>query len=61
MSIKLYSFLEKKNRGGKMNTDLNVQTTLTSMSHRGFLLKDENGKAVRMILSKISLNEKKKS
>jgi hypothetical protein len=27
-----------------MNTDLNVQTTLTSMSHRGFLLKDENGK-----------------
>jgi hypothetical protein len=32
MSIKLYSFLEQKKQSGKMNTDLNVQTTLTSMS-----------------------------
>jgi hypothetical protein len=32
MSIKLYSFLEQK-RSGKMNTDLNVQTTLTKYVH----------------------------
>jgi hypothetical protein len=50
MSIKLYSFRAKKQRSGKMNTDLNVQTTLTSMSlNRGFLLRMKMAKAVRMI------------
>jgi hypothetical protein len=45
-----------------MNTDLNVQTTLTSMSlNRGFLLKDENGKAVRMIDYQDITKRKKKS
>jgi hypothetical protein len=36
MSIKLYSFLEQKQKNGKMNTDLNVLTTYKYVLDRAF-------------------------
>jgi hypothetical protein len=37
MSIKLYSFLEQKQKNGKMNIDSNVQNLLKYVLDRGFL------------------------
>ena len=50
MSIRLYSFIEQKPKNGRINIVLDVLTvSYRYVLDRGFLLKDENGKGIRMI------------